>query len=203
MAKASRSNRGSTKEIERMDWRTPPPLIKAIENHFCMKMVMDAAASPENAICKAFITKGMDTLSMSLERIFEVFQSGLRMHQAETVHPIQSPGVWCNPEYNNSKDLLKWIEKSARFSATFRIPWLFILPSSRTEQDWFQTSIGWAPQYAFTEDRVPYNYPDGTPGPSPNHPSVVIAFNAPAAGPNQVSRIQKDWMKELPKRIKK
>ncbi len=192
MAKASRSNRGSTKEIERMDWRTPPPLIRTIEKHFSLKLVMDAAASPENAVCKAFITKGMDTLSMSIDRIREVYESGLRMHQAETVHPIHAPGVWCNPEYNSSKDLLRWVEKATLFSGTFRIPWLFILPSSRTEQDWFQMTIKWAPQYAFTEDRVPYNYPDGTPGPSPNHPSVVIGFNAP-----------KTWQLELPKRVKR
>ncbi len=197
MPKASRSNRGSTPDIERMDWRTPIPLVRAIESHYAIKFVMDAAASPENAICKAYITKGMDTLNMSMDRIYEVFLSGLKMHQAETVHPIQSPAIWCNPEYNSSEDLLRWIEKSARFSATFRIPWVFILPSSRTEQDWFQASIGWAPQYAFTEGRVPYNYPDGTPGPSPNHPSVVIGFNAPQAGPNQVTRIPNTWKKEL------
>lgn len=199
MTKASPNNRGSTKEKERNDWRTPEPLVRAIAKHYHLTFVLDAAASEENTLCPAFITAGMDTLGMSLDRILELHTAGHRRAQEQSVRHVQNPAVWCNPEYNTAAELEAWMNKAAQFSHAFNIPWVFLLPSSRTEQDWFQRSIFWAPQYAFPDGRVAFNYPDGTPGPSPNHPSVVIAIKAPRISPNQVTSIPGDWRKELPK----
>src|SRR4051812_19247529 len=162
--KPSRNNRGSTPDKESMDWRTPGPLVDAIEKHYDIKFVLDAAATPENSLCHAFITKGMDTLNMPMERIFEVFESGIRMAGQRTVQPINQPAVWCNPEYFSSQELYAWIEKGARFAHTYKTPWVFLLPASRTEQPWYQRAIYWRPQFCNPDGRVPFNRPDGTPG---------------------------------------
>lgn len=200
MAKASRSNRGSTKEIEKMDWRSPRPLVSAIEAHFNVTFVMDAAASPENSLCLAYITEGMNTLTMPLDRIKAVFDMGVQAHSQRTVHPILHPAVWNNPQYKNSAELLHWIEVGARFAFTYKIPWIYILPASRDEQPWVHETIKWAAQYAYPQGRVNFYNPDGTPSSGGNHPSVIIAFSAPAAGPNQVTSLPNGWRKHLPKK---
>lgn len=205
MTKASRNNRGSTREIQDTSWRTPVPLVKAIARHFRCTFVLDAAATAENTLCDAFITKGMDTLNMSEADLLHNFRKGHRCAQEKTVHQIAVPATWCNPSYFSSAELLKWIEVGAQFAHNNRIPWVFLLPASRAEQDWYHLAIKWQAQFAFPEGRIAYLKPDGTSGDSPNHPSVVIAFNAPAAGPNQVTTISNEWRNELPKikRVKK
>jgi phage N-6-adenine-methyltransferase len=195
MTKASRNNRGSTPEKRIGDWRTPPKLFKAIGTFFSVQFIIDAAATEKNTLCPYFITKEMDTLSMSCDDIEAHMQKACRsMRENQALDATRRPAIFCNPDYNDSTDLLRWMRLAGTTSFRHRIPWIFLIPSSRSEQDWWHEAMAWHPQVSYPKGRVAFNLPNGKPGPSPNHPSAIIALNAPLARPQQITSFP-EWRK--------
>jgi phage N-6-adenine-methyltransferase len=196
MAKFTNSNRGSTKESRRGDWRTPKNLHKAIAAHYDVAFVLDAAASAENTLCPAFLTEKDNTLSLSLSSLEESFRLGLSESLKRTIHPIRHPAIWTNPDYNDGEEMTVWMDLAGRFSTRYRIPWIFLVPGHRSEQDWFHRAMEFGPQLCYPKGRINYDKHDGTPSESGgNHPSVILAFEAPPAGPRQVTTLSGAWRK--------
>lgn len=191
----SKHDRGSTDEIERNDWRTPPKLFQAIQDHYGVTCVLDAAADPRNTLCAAWLGKEDNTPRMALEDIQGVFGVGFGA-ACERLQPGRIAGIWCNPEYHSGEELFEWVDKAAGHSVVYTVPWLLLVPASRSEQDWFHHALQFEPQVTYIKGRVPYLLPDGTPGPSPNHPSLVLAFGAPMVGKTHFSTIEQPWLKD-------
>lgn len=179
---ASKHNRGSTPEKERMDWRTPPDLHRLIENHYGVTTTLDAAASPENKLCPVFLMEADDTPNMSPAAI----QARFLLSLAVRPQLVQPPAVWCNPPYF---DLVAWMVAGIAHSQRFRVPWLFLVPSTRSEQSWWDFALAQPVQIGYITPRVRFLKPDGTQGPQPNHPSCVLAFGAPLAGQSIITTI--------------
>lgn len=166
--KASRNNRGSTKGQSRDDWRTPPKLFRAIEEHLGVHFIADMAASRENALCPVYFTAEYDTLAQPAEDI-----AGRLRRFINDPDPARH-ALFCNPPY--SKGLETWMRKARHVSAVTHLPWVMLLPASRTEQDFFYACAAEAYNLTFLKDRADYLRPDGQPGGRPNHPSFVITF---------------------------
>ncbi|MEO7958427.1 MAG: DNA N-6-adenine-methyltransferase [Fibrobacteria bacterium] len=170
----SKHNRGSTPGNDSDEWRSPLRVVRAIERHFGFHFVADMAATQENAICPIYFTKEDNTLSASIEDIYAKIKRTV-LNPDPTLHAL-----WCNPPYG-STGLEPWIDAANRVSKSGpRLPWVFLLPASRSEQDWLYMRPPTDYHVTFLRRRVPYLRPDGTPGKAPNHPSFVLAF--PGAG---------------------
>lgn len=202
MTQASRSNRGSTKETMRTDWRTPPPLHAALQAHYQVTTVLDLAASQGNALALRYLTEADNTLTMSLAQLEAAFEDGVRLAQERTVHPIRNPAAWLNPPYLNSQQLLDWVRVLTRFSQTCRVSALLLVPASRSEQDWWHEAIRFDPQLGSLVDRTAYYHPDGTPSEGANHPSCCLAFNCPRAGTSQITSIPQPWQAEVIRKMR-
>lgn len=167
--KASRNNRGSVPGFSRDDWRTPPPLFRAIQAHLGLFCIADMAADRENALCPIWFGKDFDTLAQPAEdiaaRILKALPNPDPAHHA----------LWCNPPYS-AEGLEAWMRKGRHVSAVTRLPWVMLLPASRTEQDFFYTCPPESYHLTYLKVRAAYVRPDGTKGKSPNHPSFVITF---------------------------
>ncbi len=182
MTKASRNNRGSSKETASGDWRTPPAIFKAFSMRYGIRYALDAAATRENSLCFACITKEIDTLSLRLDQIHARFLQGVAATEAYAPKPWNHVhGIWTNPDYNSTKDLLKWMDLAIAYTTTYQVPWTFLVPASRSEQDWYHRAIEGDPSFGKVKGRIRFNRPDGTPGDSPNHPSEFITFAPPPA----------------------
>lgn len=182
MTKASRNNRGSVKETTSGDWRTPPPLFKAFSMRYGIRYALDAAATLQNSLCYACITKETDTLSLRPDQIHSRFLQGVAISQDKNPKPwAHTYGIWTNPDYNNSRDLFKWMDLAIAYTTIYKVPWTFLVPSSRSEQDWYHRAIEGEPCFGKVQGRIRFNRPNGTPGSRPNHPSEFITFAAPPA----------------------
>lgn len=190
--KSSNHNRGSVDGKRSGAWRTPPPLFRALQAHFGVTCVLDAAASPENALCLRYLTKEDNTLRMGPAAIRAAFDEGFARHQERTVHPLR-PAVWTNPDYNNADEMLRWIEVGSSFAMTHRIPWLFLVPSSRSEQPWWQLAMNMAPYICNPEGRVYYYDEEGVPSDGANHPSAALLFTGDPIVGRQVTTLPQPW----------
>jgi phage N-6-adenine-methyltransferase len=166
----STHNRGSTPDVESDEWRTPPHLVRAIERHLGLSFIADMASTRENRICPIHFTKDDDTLSLDSEVLFGriLLEMGDRPWKT-------GKAVWCNPPYG-ATGLEPWIAAGREFSKRYGIPWVNLLPASRSEQAWLYAYPPQEYHITYLRGRVPYLRPDGSPGKSPNHPSFVITF---------------------------
>lgn len=167
--KPDRNNRGSVKGNDSDEWRTPLPVLRAIERHLGVHFIADMAADMNNALCSIFFTREDDTLTMAPAAMLERMQ---------TMIPNPDPdrhALWCNPPYGNT-GLAPWIEKAAVVTKEIDLPWVFLLPASRTEQPWMHIRPAEEFNLALVKYRIAYLRPDGSPGLRPNHPSLVMTF---------------------------
>ncbi len=168
-AKPSKHNRGSTPGEDSDDWRTPLPVLRSIERHLGLHFIADMAASHDNALCSVYFTERDNTLEMLAGAIKDRILDGV-----PAADP-QKHALFCNPPYK-STGLIPWLQKGAAVSKWIDLPWVFLLPASRTEQPWMHLFP--APEFNLTlvKHRIAFLRPDGTPGIRPNHPSMVMAF---------------------------
>jgi len=96
--------------------QTPTYLFKALDAEF--NFCLDAAALPETALCKQFITPEIDSLSVSW---------------GDFISPvIRNPFVWLNPPYSN---ILPWIKKCQQEQQN-GIGSVVLVPEDSTSEWW-------------------------------------------------------------------
>lgn len=91
------------------EWETPPKLFNILNEEFCFDL--DAAATEENALCKAFFTEKENSLIQD----WSIYKT-----------------IFCNPPYGN---LLKEFVKKG-FESRFQSTVVFLIPA-RTETKWW------------------------------------------------------------------
>ena len=101
--------RGVTDSVD--DRRTPPELFARLDREF--DFTLDAAASPDNALC---------------ERYFALKDDGL-------VESWAGERVWCNPPYSF---LPQWVAKADSETEALVV---MLVPANRTEQRWWQDIV--------------------------------------------------------------
>lgn len=167
--KATRNNRGSVPGKASDEWRTPLKVIRAIERHLGVQFIADMAATRDNALCPIYFTKEDDTLTMPMEAIVDRLLASIT-NPLPAVHAL-----WCNPPYG-STGLEPWIDRAAEVSLLTGLPWIMLLPASRSEQPWFHSRPAEDMNLTYLKERVDYLRADGLPGGRPNHPSHVVTF---------------------------
>lgn len=103
------ASRGALERVD--DRRTPREVFDPLNEEF--EFTLDAAASPENALCGHYYHLGNSGL-----------EGNWREHR-----------VWVNPPYS---DIRPWIEKMLRSGAQLVV---MLLPANRCEQGWWQDYI--------------------------------------------------------------
>jgi phage N-6-adenine-methyltransferase len=177
-------NRGSLPGKDSDEWRTPLPVLRAIERHYGIQFIADMAATPDNALCPVFFTKEDNTLTLPATIIRDRIRAFLQT-PSPSLHAL-----WCNPPYG-STGLEVWIQNAIEVSAAIGLPYVLLVPASRCEQDWFYVRDADEYGVGFLRRRVPFLRPDGTPGKAPNHPSFVLGFpgQCPTIVPGRFSHI--------------
>ena len=101
------------------EWRTPPELFLKLNSEFDFDL--DAAATPENALCQFYLTKEDDALAPEWRK-------------------VGWPGerVWLNPPYG--KQLKFWVEM-ARWQADMLGKLVVLLLPCHTAEKWFHEWI--------------------------------------------------------------
>jgi len=96
---------------EKMDWTTPRDFWQALDDEF--HFTLDAAASPENALCPRFYTEESDGLSQDW----------------------QSEVVWVNPPYG--RQIGRWIQKAAEEAEQGAVV-VMLIPARTDTRAWHQ-----------------------------------------------------------------
>lgn len=146
---------GSNTPAEQRDsWRTPPALFAALDAEFCFQL--DAAAAPQNALCRKFITEEQNTL---VTPWFE--------HMQITGY------AWLNPPYS---DITPFVKKAAIESEN-RIGTVMLVPAD-TSVGWFKEAIQTASEVRFiTAGRLAFINPiTGRPVSGNNKGSMLIIW---------------------------
>ena len=99
---------------DRMDWRTPPDLFRALDDEF--HFTLDAAANEANHLCDRYYTATDSAFS----------------------HSWAGERVFCNPPYG--RDAAKWIEKCAREGGGLSLPHSFRRAPTRAHSTASSTS---------------------------------------------------------------
>lgn len=167
--KADRNNRGSVPGKASDEWRTPLKVFRCIERHLGVQFIADMAATKDNALAPIYFTKEDDTLSMSAEAILERIVASIAIPNRE-VHAL-----WCNPPYAHA-GMESWMDKAAEVSHVTGLPWVMLLPASRSEQPWFHSRPASDMNLTYMKERIAFLRADGTPGTRPNHPSHAVTL---------------------------
>lgn len=183
------------------EWRTDPVLFQLCNLEF--KFNLDAAATPENALCDHYFTAEDNALTkewgplhsmtavpaddiVGWARLFEDTK-------ARTVAKIklkeQASNVWCNPPFSLKHEFLnKGIEEHKR-----GVNCCFLVPGDAPETDWWVNTLSdrehiagawlWRPKYhvRMLRPRVNYYTPDGLHKKGNNRPSalIIMGWNQP------------------------
>ncbi len=165
---------------EKDEWRTPPELFGLLDSEFIFQL--DAAATPENALCDYFYTKEEDALGRSWR--------GLR--------------VFCNPPFSKAGDFLRKGIEEFKKGATC----VFLLRADGVETKWWRDNLLKENnvynadsqelyesrfQIRFLTPRVNYLKPVGTRQIGVKFPSAVVVMR-PTWAPNV---FWWSWKKEL------
>ena len=135
---------------DRMDWRTPPDLFRALDDEF--HFTLDAAANEANHLCDRYYTATDSAFS----------------------HSWAGERVFCNPPYG--RDAAKWIEKCAREGGGALVAAL--LPA-RTDTRAFHRFIYKQPnvEIRFLPGRLHFGHPEtGEPGEAAPFPSMIVIW---------------------------
>lgn len=146
---------GSKTPLDQRDlWRTPPALFASLDAEFCFQL--DAAAAPNNALCRKFITAEQNTL------------------ETPWANYLSIPGyVWLNPPYS---DITPFVKKAAAESAN-QIGTVMLVPAD-TSVGWFKEAIQTASEVRFiTAGRLAFINPvTGKPVSGNNKGSMLIIW---------------------------
>lgn len=146
---------GSKTPLDQRDlWRTPPALFAALDAEFCFQL--DAAASPNNTLCRKFITAEQNTLETPWADYLNV------------------PGyVWMNPPYS---DITPFVKKAAAESIN-QIGTVMLVPAD-TSVGWFKEAIQTASEVRFiTAGRLAFINPvTGKPVSGNNKGSLLLIW---------------------------
>lgn len=121
----------------RQDWTTPQPFFDALNAEF--HFTLDAAASPDNALCARYFTPEDDGLKQSWA----------------------GHTVWCNPPYN---EVGKWAEKAAREAE--RGITSVLLTFARTDTKWFHAHVLGKAEIRYVKGRLRFGGGGTAPCPS-------------------------------------
>jgi len=126
-------------------WVTPRSFFEPLRAEF--DLLVDAAASPDNAMLPTYFT--------AVDCAFSHDWRGMR--------------VWCNPPYGR-KEIYRWVERCATGNAAICVA---LLPA-RTDTRWFHDFIYKKPnvETRFIKGRIKFS---GMPGPG-KFPSMVCIF---------------------------
>lgn len=128
----------------RQDWRTPPDLYAALDAEF--SFVLDAAASPDNALAERYYTEADDGLSRSW-----------------------TTATFCNPPYNV---VGRWIEKAAAEQRR-GVTSVLLIPARTDTRAWHRYIFGRAGvEVRFLAGRLRFS---GSAQSAP-FPSAVVVF---------------------------
>lgn len=152
----------------RNDWQTPPELFKLLDDEFHFDI--DAAASPENALCKRYFSEEDSAFDHELCGGWRVF---------------------CNPPYGNLKP---WIELFIKWADAGNT--VVVLVPSATDTEWWAHAYRWAEDVMLLSGRVKFINPaTGKPDGSNTTGSTVFVFRErPRAEPDVWLW---DWRAEL------
>lgn len=146
---------GSKTPLDQRDlWRTPTALFASLNAEFCFQL--DAAAAPQNALCRKFITAEQNTL------------------ETPWADCLSIPGyVWLNPPYS---DITPFVKKAAAESAN-QIGTVMLVPAD-TSVGWFKEAIQTASEVRFiTAGRLAFINPvTGKPVSGNNKGSMLIIW---------------------------
>ena len=92
------------------DWTTPRDFWEKLHTEF--QFTLDAAASPENALCERYFTEQDDGLSQSWQGV-----------------------VWCNPPYG--RQISQWIEKAYQESRK-GVTVVMLIPARTDTKAWHE-----------------------------------------------------------------
>jgi hypothetical protein len=198
----SRGNlgRGSSPEKSFDGWRTPKPLFRAAQSHFGVICVVDSASSDTNHLCDVYLTEKQDTLSLPDQQLRQIIleaaytKLGNSWYNGEA--HAASAAVWSNPPYTDEQNCLDaWIGVAEVQYRLTKIPWIFCVPGSKSDQGWWHHYISHDPHHtAYVHRRVNFLNEDGTPGTQNNHPTVILAVGkTPLQLPNSDSSIRQVW----------
>jgi len=142
------------------EWRTPKELFNLLQSVFDFSI--DAAATPENALCKIFYTKETDGLIPDW--------------------PIGN--VWINPPYGRS--IIQWIRKAEqefmKHQGLFDI--VLLLPA-RTDTEWFLKLVQTCHYICFINGRINFLNAKGESQKNPTFPSLLAIYSQDNGGLTQ------------------
>lgn len=160
------------------DWETPRDLFGEWDKEF--HFALDAAASHENHLCRAYYTtEGRHWIRPSGERN----DANIELEDGLTgPWSFADPGLWtfCNPPYG--RGLAKWVEKAHVEMSVYKNPSVLLLPA-RTDTKYFHRWI-WdcekqAPrpgvEVRFLPGRIRFCV-DGVAGDPAPFPSMLVVF---------------------------
>ncbi|MBY6253829.1 phage N-6-adenine-methyltransferase [Citrobacter werkmanii] len=146
---------GSNTPADQRDlWRTPPALFAALDAEFCFQL--DAAAAPQNALCRKFITAEQNTLETSWSDLLTI------------------PGyAFLNPPYS---DITPFVKKAATERKN-QIGTVMLVPAD-TSVGWFRDAIDTASEVRFiTAGRLAFINPvTGKPVSGNSKGSILIIW---------------------------
>jgi len=144
---------------DRMDWRTPPDLFKALNADY--NFIMDAAASHENHLCDYYATeKGVWDSGVIVNKDLD----GLTAPWAKT--------TFCNPPYG--RGVKAWFKKAYEESQKGNTCVLLI--AARTDTIYWHEYAMKAYEVRLIKGRVKFLLPDGTETAPAPFPSAVVIF---------------------------
>ena len=130
------------------NWETPPDLVRRLQHEFSFDL--DAAASPENAICPTYITQEDDAL----------------------VRPWHGRSVWCNPPYSM---LGTFTGRALSESQRLQNQIVLLIPAY-TDTKWWRDHVLPANEIRFLTGRLRF-WEGGSPGKdTARFPSALIIY---------------------------
>jgi phage N-6-adenine-methyltransferase len=156
--------------VDKDEARTPPSLFKKLDQRW--KFAVDLACTRLNCMVHSgiFHDEGYDTLKMDWNRIIELGQ----------VRGEDNFSGYCNPPYSNPEPfIVKAYEESLKGVAI-----VMLLPSDTSTKVFHHYTMK-ASEIIFTEGRVKFNNPDGTPMKgAPKFGNMVVVFDKAAREKN-------------------
>lgn len=130
---ASRKNSGGSTSEGSDEWTTPRPLFDALHQEFTFGL--DAAATPDNALCPLYLTESMDALTV------------------DWTHGMHGAAVYCNPPYSQ---IDQFVTRAVEQAQNFNLTVVLLIPA-RPERKVWRTHI-WrtAHEIRFISGRLSY-----------------------------------------------
>jgi len=132
------------------DWRTPPGLFAFAQTLVGRAFELDAASTPENALCPRKLEDGL-------------------------TDPWDAV-AFCNPPYDRGS-IGKWTRRAHGQVASGVCPLAVLLVLVDTSTKWFHRAVEQASGVVLLEGRVRYLHPDGTQAKTPSFGSGLVIYD--------------------------